>query len=120
MTLQALINIDNLINIFKESISTYKDDMEYIATEFWISNAQREVRNGYANLDIFTKSIKAFIKNNEQKFKYLIESAKEDFISNEIRQTGNTIAEGYNKDFYGGEGKRDKDTENNELNIKKI
>lgn len=124
MTLMELINLNDFKLFWKDTLTKaeYRDIMEQIGVQFWIKNSQRQLRDLYILLDIFKASIASYVKINEQKFNYLIETAKEDFIGLENINTVNGVTQtnqeqiAYNRDFFGGEGKVGKDTGTNAIN----
>lgn len=121
MKLMELINLNDFKLFWKDTIEKveYRNIMEQIGVQFWIKNSKRELRDLYTVIDIFKSSISSYVKINQQKFNYLIETAEDDFIGFETKRNSNSNARlseesnEFNRDFYGGEGKVGKDTANN-------
>lgn len=121
MNLMELINLNDFKTFWRDTLDKveYKNIMEQIGVSFWIKNAKRELRDLYLAIDIFKSAINSYIKINQQKFNYLIETAQDDFIGFETTRNNNSNARineesnEFNRDFYGGEGKVGKDTANN-------
>lgn len=117
MRLQEIINKQEFINTF---INPFTDNEKpiatSIATNFFLKNKNRLVRESYIVKEDLRDYLSAYILMNKQKISYIIDTANQEFISTQQNSTStaNDSSTGedldYNTDYYGGEGTTGKAT----------
>lgn len=111
MKLNQVMDRENFKSNMRVNIGTeYRDAMDYISTNFYITNQNRELRDIYSTELNLQEIIRSYVGMNKQKFRYLIDSANEKFFENENIKTNtqttnsnNNVIE-KNHDFNGAMG----------------
>lgn len=92
--------------------STYTDAVVSILTQLYFIHGNREVRENFTSQSDIETYVKSFMRSNKQKFIYIFDTCRQDFLSQDSTTITNSTDESnaFNTDYYGGEGKTGKDT----------
>lgn len=113
--------LDSLNPCFPWIDEKYREGLTTLFEAIFYKNLERKFRDYYGIKNefedrvtfMFQPVIANFVKINAKKFIYLLDTINEEFLSTESVSESEQTGIGYNIDYYGGEGQRDKSTVGN-------